>query len=249
MPPHFWMERGAGGVIVATEEAAAQAAAMGVPAGGITRTSGMVLHPRFYPRATPERRRAREAGARPARGRAGDPRPLRRQGLARDGRLARGAPAARPAGARAGGVRRQPGAALPGHAPGHRQPGPPAAARVHRSGGRPHGGVRPAAHQAGAGLAGRGLPHAGPGGGVLQRAHHPAGAVQRPLRGVARAWASRWTDGATWPTPRHGSWRTPRPSTLCGTTWPACRRTAPSTKSSTSSPRRWRMPMRARSAS
>jgi 1,2-diacylglycerol 3-beta-galactosyltransferase len=57
MPPHFWMERGATGVIVATEEAASQAAEMGVPAAGITRTSGMVLHPRFYPRTTPERRR------------------------------------------------------------------------------------------------------------------------------------------------------------------------------------------------
>ena len=56
MPPHFWMERGAGGVIVATDEAARQAADLGVPPDHVTRTSGMVLHPRFYPRATPDRR-------------------------------------------------------------------------------------------------------------------------------------------------------------------------------------------------
>jgi glycosyl transferase family 28 len=57
LPPHFWMEPGmGGGVIVATEEAARQAAAMGVPPERVTRTTGMVLHPRFYPRATLERR-------------------------------------------------------------------------------------------------------------------------------------------------------------------------------------------------
>lgn len=55
-PPHFWMEREAGGVIVATEEAARQAAEMGVPPERVARTTGMVLHPRFYPRATPDRR-------------------------------------------------------------------------------------------------------------------------------------------------------------------------------------------------
>lgn len=56
-PPHFWMERDTGGVLVATGEAARQAAAVGVPPARIAHTSGMVLHPRFYPRGTPERRR------------------------------------------------------------------------------------------------------------------------------------------------------------------------------------------------
>jgi 1,2-diacylglycerol 3-beta-galactosyltransferase len=57
-PPHFWMEKGVDGVIVATDEAAAQARALGLPAERVFRTSGMVLHPRFYPRAGPERRAA-----------------------------------------------------------------------------------------------------------------------------------------------------------------------------------------------
>jgi UDP:flavonoid glycosyltransferase YjiC (YdhE family) len=57
MPPHFWIEPEVDGVIVATDEASRQAAACGIPPDRITRTSGMVLHPRFYPRSTPERRR------------------------------------------------------------------------------------------------------------------------------------------------------------------------------------------------
>jgi UDP-N-acetylglucosamine:LPS N-acetylglucosamine transferase len=63
-PPHFWMERDLDGLIVATSDAAAQAHALGVPAERVFRTSGMVLHPRFYPRAGPERRAAarRELG-------------------------------------------------------------------------------------------------------------------------------------------------------------------------------------------
>ena len=56
-PPHFWMEKDKGGVIVGTGEAARQAAELGVPPDRVVRTSGMVLHPRFYPRGTPERRR------------------------------------------------------------------------------------------------------------------------------------------------------------------------------------------------
>jgi UDP-N-acetylglucosamine:LPS N-acetylglucosamine transferase len=57
MPPGFWIEPGLDGVIVATDEAARQAAECGIPPARIVRTSGMVLHPRFYPRSTPERRR------------------------------------------------------------------------------------------------------------------------------------------------------------------------------------------------
>jgi 1,2-diacylglycerol 3-beta-galactosyltransferase len=45
-PPHFWMEPGLDGVIVATAEAAAQADALGL--ARVERTSGMLLHPRFY---------------------------------------------------------------------------------------------------------------------------------------------------------------------------------------------------------
>ena len=56
LPPHFWIERGAAGVIVATDEAARQATDLGVPPERVTRTTGMVLHPRFYPRAAPDRR-------------------------------------------------------------------------------------------------------------------------------------------------------------------------------------------------
>jgi 1,2-diacylglycerol 3-beta-galactosyltransferase len=66
-PPHFWMERDLDGVIVATEQAAAQALALGLPAARVFRTSGMVLHPRFYPRAGADSRAAmrRELGLSP----------------------------------------------------------------------------------------------------------------------------------------------------------------------------------------
>jgi processive 1,2-diacylglycerol beta-glucosyltransferase len=50
-PPHFWIEPGVDRVIVATPEAEEQARRVGVPEDRIVRTSGMVLHPRFYPPA------------------------------------------------------------------------------------------------------------------------------------------------------------------------------------------------------
>jgi len=53
-PPRFWMEPAIDHVIVGSERAAAQALEIGLPAERITRTSGMVLHPRFYPPPGPE---------------------------------------------------------------------------------------------------------------------------------------------------------------------------------------------------
>jgi processive 1,2-diacylglycerol beta-glucosyltransferase len=50
-PPHFWIEPGVDRVIVATPEAEEQARRAGLPENRIARTSGMVLHPRFYPPA------------------------------------------------------------------------------------------------------------------------------------------------------------------------------------------------------
>lgn len=47
-PPHFWMEPGVDAVLVASEEAAAQARALGLAAEAVVRTSGMVLHPRYH---------------------------------------------------------------------------------------------------------------------------------------------------------------------------------------------------------
>lgn len=47
-PPHFWMEPGIDRVIVGSQRAAEQAAERGLPAEQISRSSGMVLHPRFY---------------------------------------------------------------------------------------------------------------------------------------------------------------------------------------------------------
>jgi processive 1,2-diacylglycerol beta-glucosyltransferase len=47
-PPRFWIEPGIDRVVVATEEARRQALATGIPESGITRVSGMVLHPRFH---------------------------------------------------------------------------------------------------------------------------------------------------------------------------------------------------------
>jgi 1,2-diacylglycerol 3-beta-galactosyltransferase len=48
LPPHFWIEPGLDGVIVGTDEAAAQARTIGLADERIHRVSGMVLHPRFY---------------------------------------------------------------------------------------------------------------------------------------------------------------------------------------------------------
>jgi Glycosyltransferase family 28 C-terminal domain len=53
-PPRFWIERGVDRVIVGSERAVAQAVEMGVPRERVTRTSGMVLHPRFYPPPGPD---------------------------------------------------------------------------------------------------------------------------------------------------------------------------------------------------
>jgi 1,2-diacylglycerol 3-beta-galactosyltransferase len=55
-PPHFWMEPGIDRVIVATEHAARQAVAQGIPRARVTLTTGMPLHPRFYPPPGPEAR-------------------------------------------------------------------------------------------------------------------------------------------------------------------------------------------------
>jgi 1,2-diacylglycerol 3-beta-galactosyltransferase len=47
-PPRFWMEPGLDRVVVGTDEARAQALAIGIPPEAISRVSGMVMHPRFY---------------------------------------------------------------------------------------------------------------------------------------------------------------------------------------------------------
>jgi 1,2-diacylglycerol 3-beta-galactosyltransferase len=67
-PPHFWMEKGLDGIILATDDAERQARALGLSPERIYRTSGMVLHPRFYPRAAEERRTAARASLGIARG-------------------------------------------------------------------------------------------------------------------------------------------------------------------------------------
>ena len=55
-PPHFWLESGLDRVIVGSDHAVDQARALGLPGARISRNSGMVLHPRFYPPAGPETR-------------------------------------------------------------------------------------------------------------------------------------------------------------------------------------------------
>lgn len=55
-PPHFWMEAGIDRVIAGTDRAVEQARALGLAEARISRTSGMVLHPRFYPKAAAETR-------------------------------------------------------------------------------------------------------------------------------------------------------------------------------------------------
>jgi UDP-N-acetylglucosamine:LPS N-acetylglucosamine transferase len=58
-PPHFWMEKGVDRVVVATDHAVEQARALGLPPSCISRTSGMVLHPRFHRPEPAARQRAR----------------------------------------------------------------------------------------------------------------------------------------------------------------------------------------------
>jgi 1,2-diacylglycerol 3-beta-galactosyltransferase len=47
-PPHFWLERQEQFVICGSERAVAQACALGLRADQIYKTSGMILHPKFY---------------------------------------------------------------------------------------------------------------------------------------------------------------------------------------------------------
>jgi 1,2-diacylglycerol 3-beta-galactosyltransferase len=47
-PPHFWIEPQDQYYICGTERAAEQAIALGVPPERVLRTSGMIVHPRFY---------------------------------------------------------------------------------------------------------------------------------------------------------------------------------------------------------
>lgn len=48
-PPRFWMVPDVDRVIVGSDRAAAQALELGLRAESVARTSGMILHPRFYP--------------------------------------------------------------------------------------------------------------------------------------------------------------------------------------------------------
>jgi UDP-N-acetylglucosamine:LPS N-acetylglucosamine transferase len=54
-PPHFWIEPESEYIIVGTERARQQALTMGHPADHIFQTSGMILKPRFYEKATVDR--------------------------------------------------------------------------------------------------------------------------------------------------------------------------------------------------
>ena len=54
-PPHFWLERETQYVICGTERAAEQAREIGIAPGFILRTSGMIVHPRFYDAAPIDR--------------------------------------------------------------------------------------------------------------------------------------------------------------------------------------------------
>ena len=47
-PPHFWIEPAVERVVVGSDEAARQAARLGVPPERVARASGMILHPRHY---------------------------------------------------------------------------------------------------------------------------------------------------------------------------------------------------------
>jgi UDP-N-acetylglucosamine:LPS N-acetylglucosamine transferase len=62
-PPHFWMEKDVDRVVVATEHAVAQARDLGFAPSAVSRTSGMILHPRFHaPDPAARQRTRRELG-------------------------------------------------------------------------------------------------------------------------------------------------------------------------------------------
>jgi 1,2-diacylglycerol 3-beta-galactosyltransferase len=62
LPPHFWVERGAGQhVVCGTERAMQQARALGVDERHLHRSSGMILRPGFYRSSTHSRPTARRA--------------------------------------------------------------------------------------------------------------------------------------------------------------------------------------------
>jgi 1,2-diacylglycerol 3-beta-galactosyltransferase len=58
-PPHFWMERESQYLICGSARAVEQARALGHPDERIFRTSGMILHPRFYEPVAVDRRAER----------------------------------------------------------------------------------------------------------------------------------------------------------------------------------------------
>lgn len=59
-PPHFWIERESQYLICGTERACEQARALGHSQERIFRTSGMIIHPRFYEPVTLDRRAERQ---------------------------------------------------------------------------------------------------------------------------------------------------------------------------------------------
>jgi Glycosyltransferase family 28 C-terminal domain len=59
-PPHFWIECQGQYVICGSAHAASQARQLGVPEHHILRTSGMILHPRFYDSPVLDRREERK---------------------------------------------------------------------------------------------------------------------------------------------------------------------------------------------
>lgn len=58
-PPDFWMHPEVDRIVVATEHAVGQARELGIPPQAISRTSGMVLHPRFHALDPSARQRTR----------------------------------------------------------------------------------------------------------------------------------------------------------------------------------------------
>jgi 1,2-diacylglycerol 3-beta-galactosyltransferase len=65
-PPNFWLERLNQYVICGSDQAVRQARACGIPESHIVRTSGMILHPRFYAPPPADRAAARiRMGLRP----------------------------------------------------------------------------------------------------------------------------------------------------------------------------------------
>ena len=181
-PPRFWIEPGTGRVVVGSDEARAQALALGIAPDRVSRVSGMILRPDFYRASGPEAR----ARMRAELGLADDDFAVMLlfggKGSPEMPRLSDALLAAEPKAHVIAVCGDNPALVARMTEIEARTGGRLHDARLHRSHRGAARGERPAGHEARPRLARRGLPRPRPGRRHAQPAHDPAGALQHRLR-------------------------------------------------------------------